>query len=62
MKDLPKGFDCKTCGKFHRFDPYVFAHSRDLLVHTCDNCGAKHEIIMFHATQKKKGKLPKVKA
>jgi hypothetical protein len=37
---------------------YVFARMRDLLVHTCDKCGAKHEIVAAHATQIKKGKLP----
>ena len=41
--DMPKGFKCE-CGKEHEFTPYVYAHWREILVHTCE-CGIKHEIL-----------------
>jgi len=42
-KPLREGFTCE-CGKEHKFPTYVYAHWRELLIHTCDVCGAKHEI------------------
>lgn len=53
-----KGFTCGTCGKFHEFPMYVFAHMRQVIVHDCD-CGAKHSIVMATARQTKKGKVKK---
>lgn len=41
---LPKGYECKACGKFHRFGAWVYAHTHVNLTHTCD-CGQKHTII-----------------
>jgi transcription elongation factor Elf1 len=48
---MTKGFNCETCGKYHAFPMYVFAHMRDLLLITCDKCGAKHEVVMADAKQ-----------
>ncbi len=42
--ELPTGFTC-TCGTAHKFPPYVYAHFDERLIHTCDNCGAKHSIL-----------------
>jgi hypothetical protein len=53
-----EGFHCKTCKKYHYFPPYVFAHWRELLTHTCDNCGAMHEICAGASDLIKEGKLP----
>lgn len=47
-KELPNGFRCE-CGKFHEFPSYVLAHWYDLIVHTCDNCGAKHQVVAGNA-------------
>jgi len=55
-KELPKGFTCSWCGKFHLFDPYVYAHWRDVLVYTCDACGARHKCVCGLAFHKKNGK------
>ena len=44
-KELPKGFKCTTCNKEHIFPAYVYAHWDDLLIHTCDECGAKHSVM-----------------
>lgn len=60
-KETPKGFTCETCGTFHKYALYVYAHTRDIITHTCD-CGAKHNIIMLHASQIKKGKKQKDRA
>jgi len=60
-KNLPKGFKCE-CGEDHPFDGYVYAHYRMVLAHTCDSCGAKHNICMGRATLKKKGRNVKSKA
>jgi hypothetical protein len=43
MGDLPKGFKCKSCGTFHEFSMWVYAHWRDILTHNCE-CGATHSI------------------
>lgn len=59
---IRQGFNCETCGKWHQFSMYVFAHSRDVLKHKCDNCGAEHSIVMMHAKQTKKGKSGKSSA
>jgi hypothetical protein len=48
---LPKGFTCE-CGKFHRYPGYVFAHWRNLLDFTCDECGAKYSIVIGRAERK----------
>ncbi len=48
MAELPKGFKCK-CGKFHRFHVWVYAHWRELLDFTCDECGQKYTVVMGHA-------------
>lgn len=45
----PKGFTCE-CGKFHEFGVWVFAHWYEDLVHTCPECGAKHDILKGKAT------------
>jgi len=58
MKD---GYNCETCGKYHEYPMYVYAHSREVLIATCDNCGAKHEIIMFNAKQIESGDAEKRK-
>jgi hypothetical protein len=55
----PKGFTCE-CGKFHEFGAYVTAHWRDILHHTCDDCGAKHSVVCGFATLRKRGKVKKV--
>lgn len=34
-----KGYTC-TCGKYHKFPMYVYAHPTDELIHKCD-CGRK---------------------
>ena len=59
-KPPPKGYSCGTCTKWHDFPLYVYAHSRDVLKHECDNCGARHNIVMMYATQTKKGKPPRL--
>ena len=58
MSELAKGFNCETCGKFHQFSMYVYAHMRDPLTHHCE-CGAKHSIFMATAKQTKKGRAKK---
>ena len=62
MTETAKGFNCETCNQWHDFSLYVYAHSRDRLVHTCDKCGAKHSVVMMSAKQTKKGKIKKRKA
>ena len=54
-KPIKKGFNCKTCGRWHNFGPYVAAHSRFQLTHTCQ-CGAKHVVHDYQVTQVKKGR------
>ncbi|MFT4118712.1 hypothetical protein [Bradyrhizobium sp.] len=53
-----KGFKCRTCGKHHLFSAYVYAHADIELVHTCDNCGAKHWVLRYRAELIKAGKKP----
>lgn len=36
-----KGYTCKKCKKFNPYEPYVFAHWNECLIHTCE-CGARH--------------------
>lgn len=55
QRPLPKGFNCETCGKWHDFSMYVYAHTTVTLKHKCD-CGAEHKIINLTAEQTKKGK------
>lgn len=52
---MAKVFVCE-CGTYHKFVMYVAAHWRDILRHTCENCGAVHTIQMGYATLKKKGR------
>ncbi len=54
---VAKGFNCETCGKWHDYAMYVYAHTRDVLLHNCD-CGAKHSIVMLTAKQTMAGKKP----
>lgn len=42
-KDLPMGYTCE-CGEFNKYPMYVYAHWRDVLVHSCD-CGRKYSIV-----------------
>lgn len=51
---MPKGFDCTGCGKRHGFPAYVYAHWRDTITHTCDQCGMKHELLMGKARQRRR--------
>lgn len=55
--DTPKGFACATCGKFHEFSGWVYAHWRERLTHTCE-CGARYSICRGRAIQTKRGKKP----
>jgi hypothetical protein len=57
-KEIAKGFTCRTCATFHRFDVYVYAHTTVTLKHTCD-CGALHQVRNLQAYQTKAGKKPK---
>ena len=54
---VPKGFNCMTCGKYHKFGAYVAAHSTISLTHTC-KCGAKHTVLDYKVREVKKGKRP----
>lgn len=38
MNHEKKGVTC-TCGKYHEFNGYVYAHWNTLLSLTCDRCG-----------------------
>lgn len=60
MVERAKGFTCE-CGKYHAYAMYVYAHWQDLLKHTCDQCGAKHDILLGHATLRRKGKKTMLK-
>lgn len=57
---LAKGFTCE-CGQFHRYGSYVYAHWRERLVHTCEQCGAKHNILLGVPHLTKKGSKQKGK-
>lgn len=50
-KPTPRGFNCTTCGEFHVFSAYVYAHAHNVLTHTCGQCGANHEVLNFRAVQ-----------
>jgi len=52
---MEKGFTCE-CGKFHEFGVWVAAHWDMPLVHTCDSCGAKHNVLRGMVSLKKKRK------
>lgn len=43
-KDGVTAWKCLQCGKENTFSPYVMAHWRDELTHTCE-CGAKHSVL-----------------
>ena len=60
MREPAKGYNCKTCGKWHDFSPYVYAHSFVDLTHKCDDCGAEYRIRNCTARQIKKGKVRKM--
>lgn len=51
-----KGFKCLTCGKRHAFGGYVMAHWDLPLTHTCDGCGAVHEVRAGNVKQVSKGR------
>lgn len=48
-EELAKGYACHTCGEWHAFPAYVYAHWDLLIKHTCDRCGALHDIVRGHA-------------
>lgn len=52
---LPTGYTCAHCGRASKFSSWVFAHWREMLIHTCE-CGARSEIICGRATLKYKPK------
>lgn len=54
----PSGFSCTTCKKQHRFSVYVFGHMNEHLTHTCDQCGAQHDIFQGQAKLTRAGTLP----
>lgn len=43
LKYDDKGFTCE-CGVYYNHPAYVYAHTKDSLIHTCDNCLRKHRI------------------
>lgn len=42
MEEVAKGYTC-ACGKFHKFNGYVYAHWNIQLVHACA-CGRENKI------------------
>ncbi len=42
-EEVVKGFTC-SCGKFNRYELYVYAHWRDPLKFTCE-CGRRYSIV-----------------
>src|SRR4051812_39895984 len=38
------GFACLGCGTQQAMSPYIMAHWGTLLVHTCQTCGAQHNM------------------
>lgn len=36
---------CSGCNKEHALGVYVAAHWDETLIHTCDQCGAKHSVL-----------------
>ena len=55
-RKTPRGFSCQWCGKQHHFSGYVYAHMRETLTHTCDYCGAEHEVVMCTVGMKVAGR------
>lgn len=47
---IDSGYECRLCGHFNKYPPYVFAHWRDVLTNKCEECKALHHVIMGHAT------------
>jgi len=45
------GFTC-LCGKYEKFQPYVFAHWEAPLMVRCEECGRKHTLIRGKVTEK----------
>ena len=56
--EIPKGFTCE-CGKFHDFGVYVMAHWSELLVHTCPECGRRHDVQRGRVALKRERKTKK---
>ena len=60
-----KPFQCTWCGEEHEMSLYVAAHWTTLIIHTCDVCGAKHDLYRGSLHRSKDGlkrlKQPKVK-
>ena len=46
-KDGVTAWKCLNCDKENTFSPYVMAHWRDELTHTCE-CGAQHSVLGGH--------------
>lgn len=44
ITELPKGYTCSFCKRENKYSAYVFAHWREVLIHTC-SCGAKYKIV-----------------
>lgn len=42
---------CFTCRKRHDFTPYLIAHQKEKMLHTCCACGAKAELFEGEATE-----------
>lgn len=42
--DLDRGYVC-TCGEYHLFSVWVYAHPDIEIVHVCDKCGRKNILI-----------------
>jgi len=49
MDEIAKGWTCE-CGKEHKFGSYVYAHWDMTLLHTCEFCQRKHEVIQGEVT------------
>lgn len=60
-ESMPKGWTC-GCGTFHEFGVYVAAHWSDRLKHTCDRCGATHDVQRGVIKLLKKGREVKADA
>jgi hypothetical protein len=46
-KEGVTAWKCLNCDKENTFSPYVMAHWRDELTHTC-TCGAQHSVLGGH--------------
>jgi hypothetical protein len=44
MHTFPKGYTC-ACGKYHEFAMWAYAHWSERLVHTCDVCSRRNELL-----------------